>query len=98
MEHKITHQNYKNCLINSRITLEAQVKIQSEAHQIFTQKFNKIALTPFDDKGFLYPDDVSSYAYGHVSTAEVDNTWAYHTYISAHMYNIPVICKFCLYI
>ena len=37
--------DYKNCLLNSKIILKSQNEAQSEAHDAYTKEINKIALS-----------------------------------------------------
>lgn len=39
--------------------------IQSDHHDLYTVQQNKIALSPFDDKRYIRPDGINTYAYGH---------------------------------
>ena len=42
---------YKNCLLNNEVTLKPQQRFKSEAHNVYTEEINKIALSCKDDKG-----------------------------------------------
>ena len=42
--------DYKHCLLNNEIILKSQQRFKSKAHNIYTEKFNKIALSSNDDK------------------------------------------------
>ena len=46
----ITHENYKNCLFTGKEQLRKMNFIRSYNHEIYTEEFNKIALSPDDDK------------------------------------------------
>ena len=37
--------DYKNCLLNSEIILKSQEIFKSEAHNVYTEEINKIALS-----------------------------------------------------
>ena len=37
--------DYKNCLLNNQIILKSQQRLKSEAHNVYTEKLNKIALS-----------------------------------------------------
>ena len=42
--------DYKNCLLNSEIILKSREIFKSEAHNVYTEEINKIALSSNDDK------------------------------------------------
>ena len=42
--------DYKDCLLNSEIILKSQQRFKSEAHNVYTEEVNKIALSSNDDK------------------------------------------------
>ena len=43
-------ENYKDCLFNDKITLKSQQRFKSDHHVVYTEEFNKIALSSNDDK------------------------------------------------
>ena len=65
VKNKITFGDYKECLFNNSILLQEQYGIRSYDHQLFTEKQNKVALTPFDDKRYILEDGVNTLAWGH---------------------------------
>jgi len=62
----IKHQQYKACLFDKKETTATFHTLQSKNHKIKTEKLTKIALSCYDDKRFLLPDNINSLAYGHV--------------------------------
>ena len=42
--------NYKDCLLINEIILKSQQRFKSEAHNVYTEEVNKIALSSNDDK------------------------------------------------
>lgn len=54
----IKHENYKDVLFKSILKREIQYKIQSERHKIYTNKQNKVALSPLNDKRFILDDGI----------------------------------------
>ena len=56
--------DYKNCLLNNKIILKSHERFKSEAHNEYTEKINKIALSSNDDKRLHTFDRVTSYHYG----------------------------------
>ena len=64
----ITHDNYKDCLLNGKQMLHSMRTIRSDRHQIGSYELNKISLSCFDDKRYILADGKTSYAYGHYKT------------------------------
>ena len=60
----ISHQDYLDVLIGSRVLHHQMKTIRSDCHQISSYQINKISLSPFDDKRYILSDRISSYAYG----------------------------------
>ena len=56
--------DYKDCLLNDKVVLKSQEKFKSERHDVYTEKFNKIALSSNDDKRLQTFDRVTTYSYG----------------------------------
>ena len=42
--------DYKNYVLNNQIILKSQQRFKSEAHSIYSEQINKIALSSNDDK------------------------------------------------
>ena len=61
---RLTHQNYKDCLLNKE-TLKLQQRFKSEAHNIYTEEINNIALRSNDGKRVWSSDGFTSYPYGY---------------------------------
>ena len=62
----ITHENYKDCLLNRKQMLHSMRTIRSEwSHQIGSYQLNKISLSCFDEKRYILEHGITSYAYGH---------------------------------
>ena len=64
----ITHENYKDCLLNGKQILHSMRTIRSDHHQIGSYQLNKISLSCFDDRRFTLEDGIHSYAYGNFET------------------------------
>ena len=45
--------------------------IKSKLHKVHTEKVNKIVLSAFDNKRFLFDDGITSYAFGHYKTKQL---------------------------
>ena len=56
--------DYKNCLFKNEIMLKSQQRFKSEAHNVYTENINKIALSSNDDKRLQTFDIITSYPYG----------------------------------
>ena len=55
--------DYKDCLSKNEITLKSQQMFKSEAHNVYTEEINKIALSSNDDKRLQTFDKITSYSY-----------------------------------
>ena len=62
----ITFDHFKDCLFNNKEITREQRKICSKFHMVYTEKENKIALSPFDNKRYLKENCIDTYAWGHV--------------------------------
>ena len=62
---RLRHQNYKDYLLNKETILKSQQRVKSEAHNIYTEEVNKIALRSNDDKRVWASDRITSYPYGY---------------------------------
>ena len=56
--------DYKNCLLNDKVVLKSQQRFNSERHDAYTEKVNKIALSSNDNKRLQTFDRITSYPYG----------------------------------
>ena len=56
--------DYKNVLLNNKIILKSQQRFKSEAHDVYTEEINKIALSSNDDKRLQTFDRITSCPYG----------------------------------
>ena len=65
IKNKITHEDYKNCLFERQSKLANMKVIRSRAHNIYTEKINKVALSCEDDKIIILEDGVHTLALGH---------------------------------
>ena len=46
----------KDCLLNDEIILKSQQSFKSEAHNVYTEEINRVALSGDDDKGLQTHD------------------------------------------
>ena len=56
--------DYKNCLLDNEIMLKSHQRFKSEAHNVYTEDINKIALSINDHKRLQTYDRITSYPYG----------------------------------
>ena len=70
VKNKIDFKNYKDCLFNKSIIKKEQYNIRSYNHQVFTEKQNKVALSPYDDKRYILEDQIHTLAWGHYKIKE----------------------------
>ena len=61
----LDHSDYLNVLINNSIMRHKMRSIRSDHHQVSSYEINKTSLSSFDDKRYILPDGITSYAYGH---------------------------------
>ena len=70
--------DYKNCLRNNELILKSQQRFKSEAHNVYTEEINKIALSSNDNKSLQTFDRITSYLYatnvGKLCKTELLNT------------------------
>ena len=66
IKNNIKHEDYKNTLINNEQMHHKMKTIRSQRHQLGSYEINKVSLSCFDDKHYIYDNGTSSYAYGHI--------------------------------
>ena len=47
---RLMFENYKDSLFNDKTILKSQLRFKSNHHDVYTEEFNKIALSSNDDK------------------------------------------------
>ena len=60
----IRFNNYKNFLFKNEIILKSQQRFKSEAHNVYTEEVNKIALSGNDNNRLQSYDKITSCPYG----------------------------------
>ena len=63
VKHRLTHENYKDCLFNCTATLRSQKRIKSYYHEMYTKEVNKVTLTSDDDKVLQTFNRIETYPY-----------------------------------
>ena len=53
--------DYKDCLFKNEIILKSQQRLKSEAHFVYTEEIDKIALSSNDDKKLKTFDRITTY-------------------------------------
>ena len=62
---EIQHSDYKDVLFNEKQLYHEMKTIRSNNHELGSFVINKTSLSCFDDKRYLHPNGLDSYAYGH---------------------------------
>ena len=65
IRNKITHEDYKNYLFERQSKLANINVIRFHAHNIYTEKIDKVALSCEDDKRIILEDGVHTLTLGH---------------------------------
>ena len=63
-EQRLKFNDCEDCLLNIEIILKSQQRFKTEAHNVYTEEVNKIALSSDDDKRLQTFDRITSYPYG----------------------------------
>ena len=63
----ISHNEYKDVLLNNKCIRHPRNRIQSKDHRIGTYKINKISLSCFDDKIYIQNNEYDELALGYKS-------------------------------
>ena len=64
IKRRLKFNDYKDYLLKNEIILKSQKRFKSEAHNVYTEEVNKIALSSNDDKRLQTFDKIASYSYG----------------------------------
>ena len=56
--------NYSGCLKEKKKILRSQQRFKSDAHNVYTEEINEIALSFNDDKRLIAYDGITTYPYG----------------------------------
>ena len=74
---------YRNALFNRKILRHPMKTIASKNHNIVTQNANKRSLSCYNDKKYVFPNQIDSYAYGNEDLFKYTYI---HTYIYIYIY------------
>ena len=64
IKRRLQFNDYKDCLLNKEMILKSQQRFKSEAHSLYNEEINKIALSSNDNKRLQTFDRITSYPYG----------------------------------
>ena len=64
---QIRHEQYKECLSQSKIFHHGMEMLRSQDHRIYGLHVNKVSLSPLDTKRWISADGINTLAYGHDS-------------------------------
>ena len=67
----LDHSNYLACLKNNTLEHHKMRTIRSDHHVLSSYEINNTSLSCFDDKRYILPDGITSYAYGHYKTLQL---------------------------
>ena len=65
MKKHITHEDYKNCLLDSEEQMRRMNVLRSHLHDVYTEEVNKVGLSAEDDKRVIMEDGIHTLAYCH---------------------------------
>ena len=65
VEKGISDDDYEQCLFTGKEQLRSMNVIRSYKHELYTERVNKIALSPNDDKRYILENVVDTLAWGH---------------------------------
>ena len=73
-KNELSHKNYRDVLYTGSRMYSNMKAIRSVRHQLYTIEINKVSLSAYDDKRYLWDDGVNSYAYCHYRSNSGDRT------------------------
>ena len=65
IEKEITHEHYKEALLERKQFMHKMKILRSEGHEMYGMCMNKISISPFDTKRWIAEDGIHTAAYGH---------------------------------
>ena len=63
IKRRFTFEDYKKCLKSNEIILRSRKSFKSEAHNVFTENVNKVAINFINDKKLQSFNGLKSYLY-----------------------------------
>ena len=64
VKRSITHEDYEQCLFTGKEQLRGMNVIRSYKHEVYTERVNKVALSPDDDKRYILENLINTLAWG----------------------------------
>lgn len=74
IKNNISHEKYKDVLLNKKQLRHSMKAIRSDKHQLGNYEVNKVSLSCYDDKRYVLADGITSYAYCHFKLTQMTNT------------------------
>ena len=68
VKNEISHEDYRNTLMNQKILMASIPAIRSKSHMLYTIEQSKKALAFYDDKRYILPDNIHTLPHGHYAT------------------------------
>ena len=62
---QLKHIMYREVLQQGTYTHATMLRIRAQAHQLYTEKLRKVALSAYEDKRYVLDDGISTLAHGH---------------------------------
>lgn len=77
VEKNIRHDQYMESLRESKTFTHGMNTIRSKGHKIYTQRMNKISLSPLDTKRWIAANGIDTLAYGHKDISpKIPRVWS----------------------
>ena len=64
IKRRLMFESYNDSFFNDKIILRSQLRFKNDFHNVYTEEFNKIALSSNDDKRLQTFYRVTTYPYG----------------------------------
>ena len=61
----ISHDDYRTCLLEKKVYARDMPGLRSYNHVIKGETVHKVALAPLDTKRYIFPDGITTLAFGH---------------------------------
>ncbi|XP_059225632.1 uncharacterized protein LOC106094284 [Stomoxys calcitrans] len=69
---RYTIDTYRQVLMEKRKLYADMLTFRSHKHEVYTQSINKVTLCGDDDKRYIAPNGIDTYAWGHYKIAEIE--------------------------
>ena len=81
-QEQISHDNFKECLLNGNVLRKLNTRIASSKHALYTVTTNKLCLSSFDNKRFIKENCIDTLPYGHCSLIKNNDSPVFSSYNS----------------